>query len=158
MHSFPVPPVPAVLLKAGIGLFARMPALPRRITVEALVNHALRVPLREQAFDWLAGRWLGIRVEDTGLALRFTLEGGALRCMIGAHETDVLVSAGPRTLLLLAAGREDADTLFFQRRLRISGDTELGVAVKNTLDAYGPGILPAMLQGPLRHVAGRIHT
>lgn len=29
----------------------------------------------------------------------------------------------------------DADTLFFQRRLRISGDTELGLIVKNWLDA-----------------------
>jgi predicted lipid carrier protein YhbT len=30
---------------------------------------------------------------------------------------------------------EDADTLFFRRRLKMEGDTELGVAVKYWLDA-----------------------
>ncbi|MEW8013567.1 MAG: SCP2 sterol-binding domain-containing protein [Candidatus Sedimenticola endophacoides] len=37
--------------------------------------------------------------------------------------------------LLLATRREDADTLFFNRRLRLGGDTELGLYVKNFLDA-----------------------
>jgi len=32
-------------------------------------------------------------------------------------------------------GTADADTLFFQRRLKIAGDTELGLIVKNWLDA-----------------------
>jgi O2-independent ubiquinone biosynthesis accessory factor UbiT len=30
---------------------------------------------------------------------------------------------------------EDADTLFFRRRLKVEGDTELGIAVKYWLDA-----------------------
>jgi predicted lipid carrier protein YhbT len=38
-------------------------------------------------------------------------------------------------VLLLLAGQVDADTLFFQRRLAIAGDTELGLVVKNWLDA-----------------------
>jgi predicted lipid carrier protein YhbT len=38
-------------------------------------------------------------------------------------------------LLSLMRADTDADTLFFQRRLRISGDTELGLIVKNWLDA-----------------------
>ena len=37
--------------------------------------------------------------------------------------------------LALMRADMDADTLFFQRRLRISGDTELGLIVKNWLDA-----------------------
>jgi predicted lipid carrier protein YhbT len=31
--------------------------------------------------------------------------------------------------------KEDPDTLFFSRRLLMEGDTELGLLVKNTLDA-----------------------
>ncbi|MEE8428093.1 MAG: SCP2 sterol-binding domain-containing protein, partial [Gammaproteobacteria bacterium] len=31
--------------------------------------------------------------------------------------------------------REDSDTLFFQRRLRMEGDTELGLEIKNFLDS-----------------------
>jgi predicted lipid carrier protein YhbT len=36
--------------------------------------------------------------------------------------------------LTLISRREDADTLFFQRRLKMEGDTELGLYVKNLLD------------------------
>jgi predicted lipid carrier protein YhbT len=35
----------------------------------------------------------------------------------------------------LAARKEDPDTLFFSRRLVMEGDTELGLLIKNTLDA-----------------------
>ena len=42
---------------------------------------------------------------------------------------------GSVTDLLLLAGRlEDADTLFFQRRLVLTGDTELGLTARNLLD------------------------
>jgi len=37
--------------------------------------------------------------------------------------------------LALALRREDPDTLFFSRRLVLEGDTELGLALKNALDA-----------------------
>jgi predicted lipid carrier protein YhbT len=36
---------------------------------------------------------------------------------------------------LLARRLEDPDTLFFSLRLSMEGDTELGLLVKNTLDA-----------------------
>ena len=37
--------------------------------------------------------------------------------------------------MLLARRQEDPDTLFFSRRLSMEGDTELGLLVKNTIDA-----------------------
>ena len=37
-------------------------------------------------------------------------------------------------LILVAGRKEDPDTLFFQRRLSIEGDTELGLEVKNLMD------------------------
>ncbi|MBS0304919.1 MAG: hypothetical protein JSR43_05995, partial [Proteobacteria bacterium] len=33
---------------------------------------------------------------------------------------------------------DDADRLFFDRALVMEGDTELGLVLKNTLDAIGP--------------------
>ena len=42
---------------------------------------------------------------------------------------------GSATDLLLLAGRlEDADTLFFQRRLVLTGDVELGLTARNLLE------------------------
>ena len=41
-----------------------------------------------------------------------------------------------------ARRREDADTLFFTRRLVMTGDTELGRVVKNALDSIDWSRLP----------------
>nr|WP_197517646.1 SCP2 sterol-binding domain-containing protein [Colwellia sp. PAMC 20917] len=38
-------------------------------------------------------------------------------------------------LLLIAGCKEDHDTLFFQRRLKIVGDTELGLEIMHLIDA-----------------------
>jgi predicted lipid carrier protein YhbT len=46
--------------------------------------------------------------------------------------------------MLLATRRVDPDTLFFERRLLIEGDTETGLRLKNVLDAIG---LPRWLSG-----------
>lgn len=45
------------------------------------------------------------------------------------------LSATAHDFLLLAQRRQDPDTLFFSRRLSMEGDTELGLVVKNALDA-----------------------
>ncbi len=46
--------------------------------------------------------------------------------------------------LALALRREDPDTLFFTRRLVMTGDTELGLIVKNLLDAIDWSRLPRL--------------
>lgn len=43
---------------------------------------------------------------------------------------DVSFSGNLNDLVLIAGRKEDPDTLFFQRRLSIEGDTELGLEVK----------------------------
>jgi predicted lipid carrier protein YhbT len=45
-------------------------------------------------------------------------------------------------LLLLSSRLEDADTLFFQRRLKLTGDVELGLTVRNLLDRMPWETLP----------------
>lgn len=45
-------------------------------------------------------------------------------------EADVSFSGEANDLILIAARKQDPDTLFFQRRLQIEGDTELGLYVK----------------------------
>ncbi|MEN5157698.1 ubiquinone anaerobic biosynthesis accessory factor UbiT [Achromobacter spanius] len=86
----------------------------------------------------LNGRSFAITVEDLGLRSSFVVRDGAFRPLwnrgsAGAAELEL----GAKLADFLALMREetDADTLFFQRRLRIAGDTELGLIVKNWLDA-----------------------
>ncbi|MBP6514766.1 MAG: SCP2 sterol-binding domain-containing protein, partial [Steroidobacteraceae bacterium] len=56
-------------------------------------------------------------------------------------------------LLLLASRLEDADTLFFQRRLRLTGDTELGLTARNLLDQLPWESVPAPLRIALEKAA-----
>lgn len=47
-------------------------------------------------------------------------------------------------------GQTDPDTLFFQRKLQIEGDTELGLHLKkNWLDTTDRSALASMMPGPL---------
>ncbi|HEX7954152.1 MAG TPA: SCP2 sterol-binding domain-containing protein, partial [Burkholderiales bacterium] len=62
----------------------------------------------------------------------------------------VVISAGTRDFLRLARREADPDTLFFDRKLLIEGDTELGLLLKNTLDAIDLQNVLGTPPGPLR--------
>ena len=52
-----------------------------------------------------------------------------------AGEPDLKFTADLSAFLQMVSRQEDPDTLFFNRSLSIEGDTELGLRVKNMLDA-----------------------
>ena len=65
--------------------------------------------------------------------------------------------------MLLAQRKQDPDTLFFSRRLSMQGDTELGLVVKNALDALELPVLDpshwsprAVLQRKAPHLARQL--
>ncbi len=94
----------------------------------------LAEPLAAGSLDFMRGRRLGIEVADLGLAWVIELEGGRLRACAPGVAAEATVRGSLTDLLLLAARLEDADTLFFQRRLWLTGDTELGLTARNLLD------------------------
>lgn len=83
----------------------------------------------------LEGRSFAITVEDLGLRSSFVVRDGAFRPAWNRGPAELELGARLAEFLALMREETDADTLFFQRRLRISGDTELGLIVKNWLDA-----------------------
>ncbi|MBV7486997.1 SCP2 domain-containing protein [Bordetella sp. BOR01] len=82
----------------------------------------------------IEGKRFAIKVDDLGLRSCFTCRRGRFR-PLWTTEVDLQLGASLGDFLALVRGTSDADTLFFQRRLRIAGDTELGLIVKNWLDA-----------------------
>jgi predicted lipid carrier protein YhbT/chorismate mutase len=113
-------------------LLRLLPARWQQAWLERALAHVLAAPLRGQALDFMQGRRLGIEVSDLGVRWVLTLREGRLVVTDEAPEASVRGSA---TDLLLLAGRlEDADTLFFQRTLVLTGDTELGLTARNLLD------------------------
>jgi len=135
-------------------LVARLPVTPPSLAFSLAANRLLWPAL--QALDWqsLVGRRYAIRVKDVGLSLHFTVTARGFVPDKGTAE--LVISATARDFMLLLARREDPDTLFFSRRLVSEGDTELGLSVKNLLDAVDPATVLHRLPPPLARAARRL--
>jgi len=131
-------------------------ALQRQI-LEQVLGWQFRAALAEGDLAFLAGRWLRIEVSDLGLQWYMTIENDRLKVSREAT-ADVSFCGNANDLILIAARKEDPDTLFFQRRLRIEGDTELGLYVKNLMDAIDLDTMPALLRTALLQMAGFIEA
>ncbi len=134
-----------------------VPAPVLEALIARLAQRVLAEPLQDGALDLLEQRILAITVHDPMLRLRFTLRDGRLHGG-GPGPANVTITGRAEDLVLLAARRTDPDSLFFQRRLRISGDTELGLAVKNVLDTVDLHSLPTPLQALLEQLADRLES
>lgn len=149
LEAFRVPDftVPAALAR----LVARLPQQPPTQVLTLALNLALGRILPRDTLEPLNGRLLQMRVLDAGLTLDFTLGATGFRPASAPAGTkpDLVIAATTRDFIALALREEDPDTLFFSRRLRMEGDTELGLLVKNTLDAVDWGALKEKLRGRL---------
>jgi len=150
--SLPLPtlprlPAPDRLIRA---VDPRVPIAVKRRLVEPVLNRTFAEPLAEGEFDALEGRRITLAIEDLGVALTLTLENERLRVCTEPGEASI--RGGWREFLCLATRREDPDALFFQRRLLIEGDTELGLMVKNLLDGREEGLA----QGPFGELLVRL--
>jgi predicted lipid carrier protein YhbT len=74
-------------------------------------------------------------VTDAQWAFDFEWKNGRFVACQSQAVADLTISASAHDFVLLARRQEDPDTLFFNRRLAMEGDTELGLLVKNTIDA-----------------------
>lgn len=99
---------------------------------ELAVGRGLAPLMDGDALEFVRGRRLGVEVSDLGARWTFAFRDG--RIHVCEEEPEVTVRGSLTDLLLLAGRLEDADTLFFQRRLMLTGDTEFGLTVRNVLD------------------------
>ncbi|WP_310162118.1 ubiquinone anaerobic biosynthesis accessory factor UbiT [Pseudoxanthomonas japonensis] len=113
-------------------LAKRIPVSWQQMALPRLLTQALASSDALQDLQPIVGRHIGINVSDLGLSWVLTLDGERLQS--SDSEPEATVSGSATDLLLLASRMEDADTLFFQRRLMLTGDTELGLLLRNLLD------------------------
>ncbi|PXW24828.1 ubiquinone anaerobic biosynthesis accessory factor UbiT [Paraburkholderia caballeronis] len=116
-------------------VFGGLPARPPAIALAALLNLHLLPLLDAETRERLERRRYVIDVTDVGIAIGLTLTAGRFAASPTGGEADLCIAAGSRDFLRLAAREIDADTLFFARRLTMQGDTELGLIVRNAIDA-----------------------
>lgn len=114
--------------------FAVIPDILHSRAIVAVLNRIFAEALQEGELDYLQDNTVRIHVQDMQLVFCMTLARGRMVACRGENKPDLSITGTLHAFLLLATRREDSDTLFFQRQLRMEGDTELGLEVKNFLD------------------------
>ena len=137
-NGLKLPLIPAFVLPPLIArLGARLPQWPHSVNLAMALNAARKLGvLPEDTLQQLEGRSFRVTVLDTGMVAEFTYSKGAFRpVFVSPGQPDLQFTARLSAFLQMVSRQEDPDTLFFNRSLSIEGDTELGLRVKNMLDA-----------------------
>lgn len=141
-RSSPLPPgLPAWIAPLHRHIAARierLPTAPPSFLAAKLLDRALLPRLPDDARAALTGHCVELTVSDFGIRVRLTLESNRFAPAGDAAPAVLRIVAPTTSYWRLLRGEEDPDRLFFERALVMEGDTELGLVLKNTLDAIGP--------------------
>ena len=147
-------PVLQPVLKKGkqvtVGNSAKLLSIAHRIMPSKMENYfvlhqvkRLSQPFMDEGeIDFLDGKVAEVEIRDIAAKWYFTKIGQQLimldleKAKAISPEPDVVFSASVDALVLMASQKVDPDTLFFNRKLRITGDTELGLEIKNLFDQF----------------------
>lgn len=129
----------------------------KKQVIEQLLQLQFKHSLEDGDLDFLENRWLKIEVTDLQLVWFVSLIENKL--VVSREEiADVSFIGNANDLIMIATRRQDPDTLFFQRRLIVEGDTELGLYVKNLMDSIEIEAMPKFLRLTLEKLADIIQT
>lgn len=131
--SIPKFQLPGFIARIG----EKLPQWPHALALTTMLNAAVKMKLLpEDSLAAMEDKTFLVEVCDTGGQAAFTYRGGLFRPLWNpAGSPDLAFRANLSAFLQVATRQEDPDTLFFNRELSIEGDTELGLVVKNMLDA-----------------------
>lgn len=151
---FPIPDFVRPLAKRAIGIPGRLtPYAVQKRVLSLVLNQAFREPLRHGELDFLEDAKVRIRVTDLNIDWLIRVGADAFTPLDRSLAEDVTISGESPDFVLLATRQADPDTLFFQRRIRIEGDTELGLGIKNTMDSMDWDDLPLPLRRLLQLIS-----
>ncbi len=123
-------PLPGWMARIG----RHLPALPPRLILVQTLNQMLRRGLLPADMTQFAGRHFQLDVLDLGISIRFSADTQRFTAENYPGAPDLRLAANSADYLRMILREEDPDTLFFNRKLQIEGDTALGLATKNLLD------------------------
>lgn len=129
-----------------------LPQYPPTAIAALGLNLFLRRLFADDEIARLEGKTICVHMQDAGMRLTLRIERGGYSACDEAITPDATISAEARDYVQLALRNVDPDTLFFERRLMISGDTDLGLLVKNALDRIELPLPHSVLQVLQRHI------
>lgn len=145
------PPLPLDLLPGR-----RLEAMPSIVAA-----HLVNVWMRDRVPAWrlaeLAGKKVRVCLTDVPVTVDLAISPQGVSAAPGAAP-NVVFRGSAADIWRLVIRAQDPDTLFFERRLSIEGETETGLQIKNALDALDvswEALLRVALPRPI--AAGIIH-
>ncbi len=149
----PIPEYIKPIAKKAIGIPGRLiPYSAQKQVLSIVLNQAFREPLQHGELDFLENAKVRIKVTDLNIDWLINVGCDSFTPIDRELGDDVCISGGSADFVLLATRQADPDTLFFQRKIRIEGDTELGLGIKNTMDSMDWEDLPMPLRKLLQSV------
>lgn len=153
-------------LKEVLGNPARFILKPAEVAPFSLQSQVIRKVLeagfseaiQDGDFDCLIDQWIEVRLTDVDLCWCLSLNEHRKLLIERTRPSVTQITGDAVAFALIAGGKVDPDTLFFQRRILITGDTELGHEVKNLLDGLDKSALPPVLQKMLESAADAANT
>jgi len=146
---------PLILAKIA----CKMPTKMNQKLVDITLNQLFQQQILDGDFDFLQHSLLQIQIEDADLWFGLSFTEGQLKTTHFNHQAtsaDATLSIKTKDAILLIEQQIDPDTLFFQRRLKIAGDTQLAHQAKNTIDSFDPEKLPRLVVKLLTHYRKKV--
>ncbi|HRC72766.1 MAG TPA: SCP2 sterol-binding domain-containing protein, partial [Candidatus Competibacter sp.] len=108
--------------------FSKIPGPIHSTVLATALNALFAGSVREGEFEFLRDRVLAIQVRDAKANYLFRYAGpaGFVACRPD-QKPELTISGTVYDFLALVTRREDSDTLFFNRRVVMAGDTALGL-------------------------------
>jgi predicted lipid carrier protein YhbT len=128
-----------VLLQAPLRI---LPQALKTAPLQIFLNTVFAEQLADDELEFLEERRITIAVSDAHLEFSLTVSAGALIVGPALPDPELRIQSTIYSLMQLATGTEDSDTLFFRRDLKMTGDTELGLFIKNFLEGISIETLP----------------
>lgn len=145
-------------LPGAMGWAARaVPGSLQQLILASSLNYALRKAIAVGELDFFCHKLLNICINDIGVQFGIHFFNDKLVVTEAQSEPDLHFSASSYDLLLIATQKLDPDMLFFQRRLEMNGNTELGLGIKNMLAGMElHSQLPPHVAAAVQKIAGLI--
>lgn len=115
------------------------------LLIQSMLNKVFSEQMEDGDFEHLLNRSLQVEIIDARLYMSLGFDGQQILCQHFCKQAvaaDATLSVMSSDAIDLIRQEVDPDTLFFQRKLKIAGDTELAHHIKNTIDTINPATIP----------------
>jgi len=128
--------IPDLTLPASLAsVLGKLPSTPPCWALVTTLNQLKKRDILPVDMNLLSGHRFEVHILDADMRLHFMADDERFSVASAADEADLRLAANLADFARMMLREEDPDTLFFNRKLIIEGDTELGLIVKNLLDS-----------------------